>query len=183
MVNLITPKHQHALTMLYVTRLITVFGLVCTAVGIAVAVLLLPTYLLIHAEVGQSAEYVQAASDIASQRAKGQSPETLQRFQASVQLLTDAGREPITARMLELTTQDLPRGVALTAIAVTYSEKGDARITISGVAQTRAVLIAYSNQLQKVPELTDVTVPVSDLVADVDGDFTITMNHLQQKKK
>ncbi len=183
MVNLITPKHRTELRRLYITRLATVFGLVCTGVGIGVAVLLLPTYLLIRGEVSQSAEYVQAASDIASQRAKGQSPETLQRFQESVQLLTDAGREPTTATILERTTQDLPRGVAITSVALTYSEKGDAKISISGVARTRAELIAYSNQLKKNPELTDVLVPVSDLVADVDGDFTITMNHPAPKKK
>lgn len=182
MVNLITPKHRRELHLLYVTRLVTVFGLVCTAAGIGVAVLLLPTYLLIHAEVGQSAEYVQAASDIASQRAKGQSPETLQRFQEAVQLLTNAGREPATARILELSTQDLPRGITITSVKVVYSEKGDAKIDISGVARTRAELIAYSNQLKKIPELTDVTVPVSDLVADVDGDFAISMNHPKTKK-
>lgn len=175
MVNLISPKQRAKLEHLYVLRLATLLGLTVAAVAVFVAVLLLPSYLLIRAEVDQAAEYVAAAQAIASERAKGQSPETLQRFQESVSLLTDAGRPPATNRVLELATQDVPKGIAISSISIAYSEKRDAHVTLSGTARTRAELIAYSNLLKRTPELTNVTVPVSDLVADVDSTFTLTL--------
>jgi hypothetical protein len=50
-------------------------------------------------------------------------------------------------------------------------------VTLAGQARTRAELIAFSNQLKRIPKLTEVVLPVSDLVADVDGNFTITARY------
>jgi Tfp pilus assembly protein PilN len=175
MVNLISAAHRSKLKLLYVSKLVTLVGIALGSVGVAVSVLLLPSYLLIHAELDQAAEYVDAARAIASERAKGQSPETLQRFQESVTLLTAAGRSPQTARVLESTTQDMPKGVTISEITLTYDDAGGARVAIAGAARTRAELIAYSNQLKRTPRLTQVTVPVSDLVADVNSTFTVTL--------
>lgn len=174
MVNLISRQQRRALTELYVLRVVSVCGFALASVGLAVAVLLLPSYLLLRAEVGQAEEYVTAAQAIASERAKGQAPETLKRFEESVTLLTTAGRAPMTASILEQTTQDIPKGLTLTAVSITYAENGEGNITISGRARTRAELIAYSNQLKKVKNLSSVVLPVSDLVADVDSEFTVT---------
>ncbi len=174
MVNLISQKQRSAIRELYLLRAVTVLGFTLASVGVAVAVLLLPSYLLLRAEVGQAEEYVAAAQAIASERAKGQAPETLKRFEESVKLLTAAGRAPVTATMLEQTTQDMPKGLTLTELAISYAEDGVGAVTISGRARTRAELIAYSNQLKKVAKLSNVVLPVSDLVADVDSEFSVT---------
>lgn len=174
MVNLISRRQRSIVREVYLLRVITVLGFALASVGLAVAVLLLPSYLLLRAEVGQAEEYVTAAQAIASERAKGQAPETLKRFEESVKLLTQAGRAPATATILERTTQDMPKGLALTAVSIVYAENGEGKLTISGRARTRAELIAYSNQLKKVENLTNVALPVSDLVADVDSEFTVT---------
>lgn len=174
MVNLISRRQRYRMVETYVLRVVTVLGFALAAVGLALAVLLTPSYLILRAELGQAEAYVTAAQAIASERAKGQAPETLKRYEESVKLLTQAGRAPQTAPMLEQTTQDMPKGLALTAVSIVYAENGEGKLTISGRARTRAELIAYSNQLKKVPNLSSVVLPVSDLVADVDSEFTVT---------
>ena len=65
MVNLLSPKQKTYLTRLYVLRLTTVGLFMLAAVGGTVLALLVPSYLVIHAEADQAAEYVQTAQKIA----------------------------------------------------------------------------------------------------------------------
>ena len=183
MVNLITPKYRSHLLWSYYLRLTTVLCITLGAVLSIVAIFLLPTYLIVHAEAAQAEEYVKTANAMAEQRAKGQSQEVLATFHESVSLLNRAARPPAFAHVLEVVTTDLPRGVSLTSIKTEFGVDGAVRVTLQGTARTRAELIAYSNTLKKHPELTQVLVPVSDLVADVDSTFTVTGTWMSPTKK
>jgi Tfp pilus assembly protein PilN len=182
MVNLTTPKHQAQLIRLYYIRIGTVLCVTLALAGTAVAALLLPSYFLIHAEADQAAEYVETARAIATERSKSQSQETLAAFNDSIKLLTNAQRSPVFAHVLEVLTETIPKGVALTNIDATYADAQSVRVVVRGVARTRAELIAYSNTLKRHPELSGVVVPVSDLVADVDGAFSVTLTWNRPKK-
>lgn len=174
MVNLISPTLRASLERLYYTHFVTVL---CVALGCAfgiVAILMVPTYLFIHAEADQAAGYVKTASDIADTRAKGGAQETLATFHESVLLLTSAHRDPSFAHIMTLLTTDVPRGVSLSGVSVTYDESGNAHVSVDGIAKTRAELIAYTLKLKKITEFTDLNVPVGDLVADVDSTFSVT---------
>lgn len=182
MVNLISPATRARLLRLYYTRFITVLA---TTVGVAFlisAVLMMPTYFFIHAEADQAAEYVQTANQIATQRAKGSAQETLSGFHESVKLLTASNRDPSFAHILGLLTSDLSRGVSLSAIAVTYDDAGNAKVAVDGIAKTRAELIAYTAQLKKIGEFTNLVVPVGDLVADIDSTFSVSFTWVRPKK-
>ena len=182
MVNLVSPAQKKKLLRLYLLRVTAVAFFALAAVGVSVLVVLTPSYLVIHADADQAEEYVQTATELASQRAKGQSPETLARFHEAVSLLTKTARPPSYAHILDLTTQDRPLGVTLSSLSVVYEDSGAARVTLAGTARTRAELIAYANSLKKVPELSQVVVPVSALVADVQADFTISLRWAREKK-
>ncbi len=175
MVNLLSPKQRRALSLLYVVRLATAALMTLGGVGALIATLLLPSYFTIHAEADQAEEYVAATAKLVDERAKGESQAVLQRFHESVHELTRASRAPSYARILELTTQDRPLGVGISSVEVSYDSAGNAVIVLTGVARTRAELIAFSNTLKKVPELSNVVVPVSALVADINASFTMTM--------
>ena len=182
MVNLITPKARVSLMTLYYSRL---FAVLFSALGSAVAVgaiLLLPSYFFIHAEADQASQYVASAGGIAKERAKGAAQETLAAFNESVRLLHSAAREPSFAHIMTLSVQDKPRGISVSTIEVVYDATGTAHITLAGTASTRATLIAYADLLKKVPEFKSVVLPVSDLVADVGGDFTITADWVPPQK-
>lgn len=182
MVNLISPAHSRKLHALYYSRLIaTAATTLACALG-ATAVLMLPSYFIIHAEADQAAEYVRTAEAIANERAKTQSQEALAAFNESVRHLQNADRRPAFGRILEVLTEELPRGVSLGDISTAYADQGTARLVVKGTARTRAELIAYSNTLKRHPELTNVVVPVSDLVADVDSAFTISATWVRPKK-
>lgn len=182
MVNLISPARARSLYVLYLTRLAGVALLMLGMTGVVIAVLLLPSYFVIHAEIDQAAEYVAAATQLADERAKGQSQEVLQQFHELVTQLSATSHTSSYAHILELTTQDRPLGLGVSAVQVTYDDAGNATVLLSGTARTRAELIAFSNALKKVPELSAVVVPVSALVADVNAAFTISMQWTRPKK-
>lgn len=182
MVNLISPKQKAFLAQTYVSRFLTVAFLLLAGLGSATLALLAPSYFIIHAEADQAEEYVQTATQIAAERAKGQSQETLQRFHEAVGLLTKAGRPASYAHILSITTEERPAGVFIAEVHVAYEDDGSALVTLIGTARTRAELIAYSNMLKKTPELTAVVVPVSALVADVNSEFTITLKWVRPKQ-
>ncbi len=181
MVNLISPELRTRLSARYVIRLVTITTLTVGTVFLITAVLMLPTYFFIHAEADQATEYVETAKAIADERAKGAAQETLSTFHESVRLLTENTREPSYGRILSFLTDARPRGVALSDIAVVYEDNGNASVSVGGVARTRAELIAYSQALKEVIEFSDVAVPVSDLVADVDSSFSLTLNWIRPK--
>jgi hypothetical protein len=182
MVNLISPAHSRKLYALYYARLAATAGTTLALALTVVAVLMLPSYFIIHAEADQAAEYVRTAEAIANERAKTQSQEALAAFNESVRHLQNADRRPAFGRVLAVITEELPRGVSLVDISTTYPDTEMVRATIRGTARTRAELIAYSNTLKRHPELVDVVVPVSDLVADVDSTFTVTATWVRPKK-
>lgn len=181
MVNLISPKQRAHLSRLYLLRLITNASLALLGAALLTLLLLVPSYLIIHAEADQAATYVAAATQLASERAKGQSPEALQRFQEEVTLLTSAARGPAVATILERVTENRPQGVSLSGVQITFDGAGNAVVVLEGAARTRAELLAYSNILKKVPDFTNVVVPVSALVSDVNSSFIISLRWSRQK--
>lgn len=180
MVNLISPKHRAELTRLYLARLATSAATALIGAAIITTLLIVPSYLIIHADADQVNGYVQSVTDLATQRAKGQSPETLQKFQEEINFLTTSAQPPVLAHVLELTTQDRPGGVFISSVSTTINP-GGVDVSIEGTARTRAELIAYANALKKIPELSDVVVPVSALVADIDSTFTLTCRWVKPK--
>lgn len=182
MVNLISETLRSRLQWLYYSRLVTVVFTVLGLALLATALLMLPTYFFIHAEADQAEGYVRSAGDIATQRAKGQSQETLATFHEAVKLLTVSARDPAFQHIVSLITTDLPRGVSLSGVHLVYDTAGNAALKLDGMARTRAELIAYSAVLKKIPELTNVSVPVSDLVADIDSTFSVTATWVRPQK-
>lgn len=182
MVNLISPTLRARLMSLYYARLVTACALAIAVALSVTAILLLPTYFFIHAEADQAQEYVEAASGIAATRAKGAAQETLASFNEAVKLLTAVNHEPSVSHMLTLLTSDMPRGVTLSTIDIVSDTSGNATVLLSGTARTRAELIAYSATLKKIPEFSNVSVPVSALVADVNSTFSVTMTWVRPQK-
>lgn len=182
MVNLISPSTKRSLLYTYYTRLATaVLVLIGSATIIGVA-LLLPSYFLIHADADQAADYVKTASAIASERAKSAAPDTLARFTESVKLLTGANKSPAIAKVLALVSSDIPRGLSIDKIDVTFDQTGSAMIVVVGTAATRTELLSYENQMKNTHAFASVVVPVSDLVADTNSPFTLTLTWVPPPK-
>lgn len=175
MVNLISSTTRRKLTTLYYARLVTATSVALGSVVLIGTVLLLPSYFFINAEVDQASRYVASAEGIANQRAKGAAPETLAAFNEATRFLNTTAREPSFAHIMILAVEDKLLGISVSNVAVTYDDGGVATVRLTGTATTRAVLIAFSNQLKKVAEFKNVTIPVSDLVSDTDGPFSISL--------
>jgi hypothetical protein len=174
MVNLITPTLQRTLTTTYYVRLTTAAALALSAAAAVALLLLVPSYLFIHAEADQAEAYVATATAIADERAKNQAPDTLKAFSEELAVLKKIEHSPQLAKAISAVTTDMPRGVSLNRLDATPKD-GSVQLALSGIAQTRALLIAYADQLRKTQGVSSVNIPVSDLVADVNSSFTVTL--------
>jgi hypothetical protein len=179
MVNLITPALRRSLTTTYYIRLTTAASLAVAGALLVALFLLVPSYLFIHAEADQAEAYVTTATAIADERAKNEAPDTLQTFNEELKALKNIEHTPLFAKVVSVITGDIPRGVSLNKIDV-ENKGASAAITISGSAQTRAQLIAYADQLRHEQGMSNVIVPVSDLVADVDSSFSVSATYTPQ---
>lgn len=177
MVNIISPRAQSTLRSTYYLRLLTttLVALACTTlIGLA---LLLPSYFLIHAEADEAARYVETQTAIADQHTKSQATDTLNAFNEKINLLATSAHTPAFAHVLSLAVQPLPRAVSIDTIDMEFKTDGAVVATFSGTAGTRGDLIAYAEALKKVQEFKNVTLPVSDLVAEKGNPFKITATY------
>jgi hypothetical protein len=181
MVNLLTKAAKSSLTLTYYTRLATLFFMLLAFVSAASVAMLLPSYFSIHAEVDDAARYVKALSDIADQHAKGQAAETLSVFTDTVHLLGSSNHDPVLGKILLLTTGVVPKGVSVDSLDASAEPNGTVKVTVSGVAATRASLLTYSDNLKAVHTLSGVTVPVSALVSEINNDYSIQMLYTPTK--
>jgi hypothetical protein len=67
--------------------------------------------------------------------------------------------------------------IQITNIEIKGADTGTVSIQINGVAKTRDSLIAFNKSLQENSSFSNVTLPVANLIKDVNADFTITMTY------
>lgn len=79
------------------------------------------------------------------------------------------GYTPLTPRLVELATS-LPPTIKLTAVIVDHA---GGTLLLNGVAQTRAALLEYENQLKQLAWLSDITEPPSLLFQKENIDFEL----------
>ncbi len=63
-----------------------------------------------------------------------------------------------------------PTSITLTSLQL---NKDEATITISGLALTRDELLKFKNNLEKLPELTEINLPLQNMTQKTDVNFTI----------
>lgn len=173
-VNLISATRRASLVLRYRSAVLAVLLLALACAVTVGALLTLPAYFFVHAEADQANDYVVAAEAIAADRVKTDARQALSGFTMAVELLNASHTPPALAHTMTLVTEPLPRGVYLTKFS-SRAETDGAVLTIDGVAGTRAALIAYARALRAVPQLSEVTVPVDDLVAGTEAPFTVTL--------
>lgn len=175
MVNLLTKQTKSELLMKYYTRLATLVFVSLGCAALFSALLLLPSYFVIHAEADQASSYVSTVTAIADERAKSQAAEDLAVFKEEVAFLDTNRREARVARMLSTLTAEVPRGISIDSLVIDLSDPKTIQVATKGIAATRAILVAYRDQLKKSGDFLSASIPVSDLVADVNSGFSMNL--------
>ena len=175
MVNLLPKPIKRKLRLDYYVRLATVAcGACAVVIGMGIA-LLVPSYLFARDEAETTARYVAAIQEMGLRERAG-SQSSIALLAERIKIIKEYERPPVTAQILSRLEVRLPASVTLKKIGVRYDAAGEGGILISGVAGTRNALLAYAQSLQKENIFSGVTVPVSQLNADKDIDFSLSFS-------
>lgn len=179
MLRLLLPDAKKELQHEYCRRWLIVLLSVLSVVFLMWGFSLLPTVLLLQSEESVLREQLRVATDPEINKDREQVKQQLQVVSRQLQLLT-IPEYHISALLQEITNAQSD-SVALSTIAVSseYSPTDKTTrgiLTITGVAERRTDVIAYTNMLrQKADFFQAVDLPFASLVKDTDIPFTITI--------
>lgn len=173
MVNILPNKQQRALYVRYYTQLFSTFFLVVAAAVMLGAVLLVPSYFLAQEEaklLRQSADAQLQRLTLGGSTNEGQVMQTLEE---AVSLLQTYEHDSVVTKAIVAVTAVTPSGVTLQKVRILTGDSGGS-VTLSGTANTRAGLVEFVSELQRKSIFSNVSVPVSDLAAEEDLNFSLS---------
>lgn len=173
MTNLLPPLERKKIVRMYRMRAASA-GLVIIGVSFLVgAVLLLPSLFLTESRKGSIEEQAKVIEDSISTR-------SVMDFESAIDLtrkkLLALPKENIFPSMLiEEILKEKPRSVSLSEFSFQRTGEQEGTLSIEGVAASRDTLVAFNNALEKNEYFIDVSLPISDLAANRDIQFSMTM--------
>lgn len=172
MVNLLPISDRHALTRSYYLRLGALFLFMFSIVAFAGGLLLLPSFFLARGTADAGERYLAALEETVGLRERAGVADEMQALQERVRIMRDAHGGPMSLGVLEALGKDVP-GISVSGIAFAREGEG-AKVSISGVAGTRAALLSFSTRIRENPAFSDVVFPVSQLAGEEDIPFSIS---------
>lgn len=172
MINLIPPQARTAVTREYWTRVLTVWGFLFGGVAVALVVLLLPTYLLLHLQL--VALLQQMDSTEGTEQSVRAAEAAIKEANTYITVLEETQDAVPVSDLFSIIVETAGDDISLSALAV-VDEVDAMQIRVQGVAKTRGALVAFQNSMQRLPQFDEVTVPVPDLAREVDAPFTMTV--------
>lgn len=174
--DLLSPERRAALARGYFLRLGTVSALFATALVIAAAALLAPTYVFLARSIAArearlaSMKAAFASSDDAALSAR------LSAIKDDADALSALEHSPSVSATVRSALAVSRAGVALSGFEYAPpAAKRPGSLTISGTAATRDALRGYQLALENAPFASSVSLPVSTYAKDKDIPFTITV--------
>ena len=171
MINLIPPRARKSVMREYWIRVVSVWLFLLGTGCLIVAVLLLPTYMMVHGQIVTLDGEVSAKGKTATSYNESATALT----EASVKAALLTSRASTTPFSHYLKTLESIAGADIEVRSVEYSNDGitNGRITLAGVAQTREALATFRDTLEAYPAFMAVVLPISALIKDRDLLFSM----------
>jgi hypothetical protein len=175
MSNLLSPDSKHQVLGEYRSRVYVVWCGVLAAALCIVALLFLPSYLSVHAELRYATtiydkesaatrdEYAAALDEIRRANALGE------------QLSRDESLITMTDIMREIDAE-LSNGISFTGLSLSRPAGNPISVEVRGIALTRDELARFIDRLKLNPYFADVTVPFSQLAQAQNAPFVATLS-------
>ncbi len=174
MINLLTPEATCIIRRVYWLRVGTAWASVGVIAMAIAGVLLIPPYVLISSQMKvYQASATEAAEKIATYQST--SAALIEAMQQARWVVDTADQVSLMA-ILTVLEAALPSTVTLNSIVVSRRDEGLAPITISGVAETRRDVVMTEELLRALPQVTNVTLPVTNLTERMEVPFTMTVD-------
>ncbi len=178
MVNLIPPTAKKGVIVEYWIRVATVWAWLASAAAVLIAVVMLPVYVLVDAQI---AAYIESA-DIASQKiASFESvSEELSLATQQAQLVVASSRDTQLSEIIYMFDSLEGSGISLSQVTVDRLPTGIPPVQLSGNAIDRQSLADFRDRLLAEDRIETVDFPISNLAKDRDISFTITVTLSKQ---
>jgi hypothetical protein len=176
MVNLLSPQAQKKLVREYYARLAILLCLLASVALLLGACLLAPSVFLARGQAESFGRYLSALEETVGLQERSEAGQSTAVLAERVRIANDMAARHPTGAILSVVLSGKPRGVRVESIR--FSAGSETRISISGTAATRTILLGYADALRTHGALKDVALPVSSLVADTDVPFVLTATYV-----
>lgn len=177
MLNLLPPEAKEALHREYLLRFLLLLFVCLTSAVMVGVIVSFPynvtgvfDYLAIHGQ-GSTTPYELTDEDKAVTK-------TLETFKAQLSVLDPRKMKDqrLLTSMIRAITMEKPSTIILTSFSFFAEDEAHKRIVLSGVAETRESLAAFSKHLSENSMFSSVDLPVSNLSKKSEIDFSITLS-------
>lgn len=172
--NLLPEDRARALKHLYFFRLATVAVLIFAAVAIVHGVLLLPSYLLVRAQVDERTQELSVLTQTLASTEEKEISARVTALASTSAYLARHGKSPKVSTAVAALIQVPREGVRLRGFSYAPNAQG-AQMTVSGVAATRESLRRYEQALSSLSYIKTVELPISAYAKESNIDFVITL--------
>lgn len=171
MTNLIPPDAKRAVVIEYWIRVITVWFVLIGFALIAIAVLKIPTYVLVESQLRAfSGEYEKAIND-SEQFEKAQ--EAITEANEIAELLTNSTDTVDLSSLITILDELSGTEVVINNFKFTKTDGEISAISVKGMAATRQSLATFSEDIEQQPLFSEAELPISNLAKDRDIGFSI----------
>lgn len=172
MINLIPPQGHRTIRTEYMMRVGATVAVLFSVVAVLLAVALIPTYVLVRAQMHAfSAEDAANAGEADS----ADIADEITRTEAIVSELKKRQETTDTSVLIHAIETSAPSGVSFRNFSFGSAKDTPAPIQVQGVAARREDLIALKQGLERNALFASALVPISDLAKERDLSFTITI--------
>lgn len=173
MINLIPPEGHKALKREYVLRVGATLSLLFASVALMLAVALIPTYVLIAAQLNAFA--LESAQETKKVDALKEINTEVDMTKELLAQLKTTPEKVLVSAIIEEIQKHAPASVVFDTFYIESGADGVERIQVQGNAATREALARLKNELESSPMFEKAEVPIADLARDVDVSFAITI--------
>jgi hypothetical protein len=173
MINLIPPDAEKTVKREYLVRISSVWLYLFAAACVIVAVLYIPTYLLLSS---QLKAYEGEFASVSIQAGEFKEAETaLKNTNVIIDFLAKEERTPLFSTVLETIEGITPEAITLDGYTLSRKNGALGALTVSGEAKNRASLAQFRSALEAHKLFKTATLPLSNLTKDKDIPFAISI--------
>lgn len=173
MINLIPPQARKSIILEYWLRVVSVWAILFTVVGLIVGTLLLPSYTLLRSQFETLEE--QTASLSAEDKTLSEAEAIIRDTNAFASELQKGNPNLNLGTLINAVNEAAVDGITFRTYSVERAGTEVHEIKIQGVASSRSSLAALKTALEENALFETAAVPISDLVRDIDLPFAITV--------
>ena len=175
MINFLPPDAKSEVQREYLVRTVGVWAVLVSAVAIVTTVLLVPTYVLLTHQLDALALEVATADDESHAEAYTTARAALADTHTLALQLDMSRTGPTASEALHEVQRIQTDAIRVSGFSYAHTDDAEQTMEVRGIAATREALAGFAAALERNPLFARAEVPVSDLAADYDLPFTITI--------